>query len=321
MIKTTVVIPNYQGINYIEDCLNSVYKSSIPLEVIVVDNASTDGSLELVRERFPQTTIISLEENKGFSAAVNAGIRAAGTEYVLLLNNDTVVDVRALEYLEKELERYPEAFSVSAKLISLKEPEKLDGAGDFYCALGWAFARGRGKSSDLWTKADRVFSSCAACALYRKGFFEQIGLFDEKHFAYLEDVDIGYRANIYGHPNRYVPNAVVYHAGSAVSGSRHNEFKVKLSAGNSIYLVYKNMPVLQVILNLPFLLAGYLCKTVFFAKKGLGGAYVKGLSEGIKLSLSEAGKSTRVHFKWRYFTNYLWIQGQLWINLFRRIRG
>ena len=154
MIKTTVVIPNYQGINYIEDCLNSVYKSSIPLEVIVVDNASADGSLELVRERFPQTRIISFEENKGFSAAVNAGIRAAVTEYVLLLNNDTVVDVRALEYLEKELERYPEAFSVSAKLISLKEPEKLDGAGDFYCALGWAFARGRGKSSNLWTKAD-----------------------------------------------------------------------------------------------------------------------------------------------------------------------
>ena len=321
MIKTTVVIPNYQGINYIEDCLNSVYKSSIPLEVIVVDNASADGSLELVRERFPQTRIISFEENKGFSAAVNAGIRAAVTEYVLLLNNDTVVDVRALEYLEKELERYPEAFSVSAKLISLKEPEKLDGAGDFYCALGWAFARGRGKSSNLWTKADRVFSSCAACALYRKRYFEEIGLFDEKHFAYLEDVDIGYRANICGHPNRYVPDAIVYHAGSAVSGSRHNEFKVKLSAGNSIYLIYKNMPVLQVILNLPFLLAGYLCKTVFFAKKGLGGAYVKGLSEGIKLSLSETGKSAKVHFKWQYFTNYLWIQGQLWINLFRRLRG
>lgn len=321
MTKTTVVIPNYKGINYIEGCLNSVYKSSIPLEVIVVDNASADGSLELVRDRFPQTRIISFEENKGFSAAVNAGIRAAGTEYVLLLNNDTVMDEKAAEYLEDELNRYPEFFSATAKLIRLREPEKLDGAGDFYCALGWAFARGSGKSSNLWTKPDRVFSSCAAGALYRKRFFEQIGLFDENHFAYLEDVDIGYRANICGHPNRYVPDAVIYHAGSAVSGSKHNEFKVKLSAANSIYLIYKNMPALQVLLNLPFLLAGYLCKAVFFAKKGLGGAYVKGLSEGTKLSLSEVGKRERVRFKWRYFTNYLWIQGQLWINLLRRIRG
>ncbi len=321
MVKTTVVIPNYKGINYIEGCLNSVYKSSIPLEVIVVDNASADGSLELVRERFPQTQIISFEENKGFSAAVNAGIRAAETEYVLLLNNDTVVDVKAVEYLEKEMDRYPKAFSVSAKLISLKEPEKLDGAGDFYCALGWAFARGRGKSSDLWTKSDRVFSSCAACALYRKSIFSEIGYFDVNHFAYLEDVDIGYRANICGYPNRYVPEAIVYHAGSAVSGSRHNEFKVKLSAANSIYLVYKNMPLLQVIINLPFLLVGFLCKFAFFSKKGLGGAYKEGLSGGMRLSLSEVGKNARVHFNWRHFTNYLWIQVQLWINLLRRIRG
>ncbi len=321
MIKTTVVIPNYKGINFIEGCLNSVYKSSISLEVIVVDNASADGSLELVRERFPQTRIISFEKNKGFSEAVNAGISAAETEYVLLLNNDTVVDVKAVEYLEKELDRYPKAFSASAKLISLKEPEKLDGAGDFYCALGWAFARGKGKSSDLWSKSDRVFSSCAACALYRKSLFSEIGYFDVKHFAYLEDVDIGYRANICGYPNRYVPEALVYHAGSAVSGSRHNEFKVKLSAANSIYLVYKNMPLLQMIINLPFLLAGFLCKFAFFCKKGLGGAYRKGLSEGIKLSFSETGKKAKVHFKWRYFKNYLWIQGQLGINLLRRIQG
>ena len=321
MIKTTVVIPNYKGINYIEDCLNSVYKSSVPLEVIVVDNASADGSLELVRERFPQTRIIFFEKNKGFSEAVNAGIREAETEYVLLLNNDTVVDIKAVEYLEKEMERYPKAFSVSAKLISLKEPEKLDGAGDFYCALGWAFARGKGKSSDLWTKSDRVFSSCAACALYRKSIFSEIGYFDVNHFAYLEDVDIGYRANICGYPNRYVPKALVYHAGSAVSGSRHNEFKVKLSAANSIYLVYKNMPLLQVIINLPFLLAGFMCKFAFFSKKGLGDAYRKGVSEGIKLSFSKTGKNAKVHFKWRYFKNYLWIQGQLWVNLLRRLQG
>lgn len=320
MTRVTVVIPNYKGIDYLENCLESVYNSSIPLHVIVVDNASRDGSINLVWERFPKTELILFDGNRGFSAAVNAGIRAARTEYVLLLNNDTVVDAEMAELLVEELDRMPEAFSAAAKLISLHEPEKLDGAGDFYCALGWAFARGKGKPRELWQKPDRVFSACAACALYRKSLFRKVGLFDERHFAYLEDIDIGYRANIYGYANRYVPEAIVYHAGSAASGSQHNEFKVKLSAGNSIYLIYKNMPILQVLLNLPFLLTGYLCKTVFFAKKGLGAAYLKGIWQGFRLSFSGEGRRNKVYFEWKNLKNYLWIQGQLWANLLRRLK-
>ncbi|MCM1125209.1 MAG: glycosyltransferase family 2 protein [Lachnospiraceae bacterium] len=320
MTRVTVVIPNYNGIDYLENCLESVYNSSIPLHVIVVDNASKDGSINQVWDRFPKTEIILFDENRGFSAAVNAGIQAARTEYVLLLNNDTVVDAEMAERLTEELDRTPEAFSAAAKIFSLREPDKLDGAGDFYCALGWAFARGKGKSGELWQKPDRVFSSCAACALYRKSVFEQIGYFDVNHFAYLEDVDIGYRANIYGYANRYVPEAVVYHAGSAVSGSRHNEFKVKLSAGNSVYLIYKNMPFLQMLLNLPFLLIGYLCKVVFFAGKGLGGAYLEGISQGIELSASWKGRGNKVRFRWRNLKHYFWIQGQLWANLLRLLK-
>lgn len=319
MTKTTVVIPNYKGIDYLEDCLRSVYESSVPLKVILVDNASNDGSLEMVRERFPETEIISFSENKGFSAAVNEGIRRAETEFVLLLNNDTVVDANMAGCLEKALEEYPEAFSAAARMLNLKQPGKLDGAGDLYCALGWAFARGKDRPADTWMEPCRVFSACAGCALYRRAFFDEVGLFDENHFAYLEDVDLGYRANICGHPNRYVPEAVVYHAGSASSGSRHNEFKVKLSARNSVYLVCKNMPPCQMLLNLPFLLAGHLCKTVFFFRKGLGRAYLQGLAEGIRLSFSGSGRERKVRFKWKRVSNYLWIQGQLWVNMLRRI--
>lgn len=319
MAKTTVVIPNYNGIKYIDGCLRSLYKGSVQPEIILVDNGSTDGSLSLVKEKYPLVKVIEFAENTGFSKAVNAGIRMARTEYVLLLNNDTVSGQEMTACLEKAMDDDPGIFSAGAKMINLHDRNKLDGAGDFYCALGWAYARGKDKPVDSYDKEDRIFSACAGAAIYRRGLFDKIGYFDENHFAYLEDIDIGYRANIYGYPNKYAPEAQVFHAGSAVSGSRHNEFKVKLSARNSIYLIYKNMPLLQIIINFPLLLAGYLIKFLFFSLKGMGGAYGKGLLEGIKLSVSGEGRKNKVKFRMRNIKNYLWIQGQLWINILFRL--
>ncbi len=319
MAKTTVVIPNYNGIKYIDGCLRSLYKGSVHPEIILVDNGSTDGSLSLVKEKYPLVKVIEFTENTGFSKAVNAGIRMARTEYVLLLNNDTVSGQEMTACLEKAMDDDPGIFSAGAKMINLHDRNKLDGAGDFYCALGWAYARGKDKPVDSYDKEDRIFSACAGAAIYRRGLFDKIGYFDENHFAYLEDIDIGYRANIYGYPNKYAPEAEVFHAGSAVSGSRHNEFKVKLSARNSIYLIYKNMPFLQIIINFPLLLAGYLIKFLFFSLKGMGGAYGKGLLEGIKLSVSGEGRKNKVKFRIRNIKNYLWIQGQLWINILLRL--
>ncbi len=321
MAKTTVVIPNYNGIAYIENCILSIYKGSIQPEIIVVDNGSEDGSLSLVREKFPQIRVIEFPENMGFPRAVNAGIEEADTEYVLLLNNDTTVHRDMVKHLEAALDGDPGAFSAAAKMISLHQPDKLDGAGDFYCALGWAFARGKDRPAILYTRPCRVFSACAGAALYRRKTFDHIGHFDENHFAYLEDLDIGYRANIYGYHNKYVPDALVYHAGSAASGSRHNRFKVSLSSGNSVYLIYKNMPFLQIILNLPFLIPGYLVKFLFFALKGMGGAYFTGLCRGIRLCCSDSGRANKVRFSPENLKNYIWIQSQLWKNLLLLFTG
>lgn len=319
MENTTVVIPNYNGIKYIEGCLDSLFRGSVVPEIIVIDNGSSDGSPALVREKYGRVKMISFSENTGFSQAVNAGIKAAKTKYVLLLNNDTVADVHMVEKLENAMEKMPRAFCAGTKMIKLHEPEKLDGAGDFYCAFGWAFARGKDKGTEKYNDPGRVFSACAGAAIYRRELFEKIGYFDERHFAYLEDVDIGYRANIYGYDNYYVPEAKVWHAGSAVSGSRHNAFKVRLSARNSIYLIYKNMPLLQILLNLPFLLAGYLIKMLFFALKGMGGCYGKGLVQGFLLCLSGKGRQAKVKYRAGYLKNYLWIQGQLWVNILRKL--
>ena len=278
-IKTTIIIPNYNGLSFMEPCFESLKEQTVrDFKVLVVDNGSTDGSVEWLKEhRIPS---IFLKENTGFSGAVNTGIRAADTPYVLLLNNDTRVEPGFVAAMERAMDQSPKIFSVSSRMIQMYHPELLDDAGDMYSILGWAYQRGVGRSSELYQKSCRVFSACAGAAIYRRAVFHEIGLFDELHFAYLEDIDVGWRAKLYGYDNVYCPDAAVYHVGSGTSGSRYNSFKVRLAARNCIYLNYKNMPGWQLLLNAPFLLAGIFVKYLFFVKNGFGRDYVSGLKEG-----------------------------------------
>ncbi len=315
-MKSAIIIPNYNGINYLENCLRSLQTEEA--EIIVVDNGSLDGSCEMTAEKFPQVKIICFAENTGFCKAVNAGIAAAETEYVIFLNNDTVVEPGFTAALEDALNRDENIFSGAAKMLSMQEQDKLDDAGDLYCALGWAYAIGKGKPEARYNKSYPIFAACGGAAIYRKSILEQIGLLDENHFAYLEDIDLGYRAQIYGYRNVFVPQARVFHAGSASSGSRYNKFKVDLTSKNSICLIYKNMPTLQIILNLPFFLVGFGIKTLFFLKKGLGKAYLTGLWRGICFCASAQGRKTKVPFESRHLKNYCKIQLLLWKNIIRR---
>ena len=320
MAKTTVIIPNWNGKEYLKDCLSSVtcQEGDTP-DIILVDNGSKDGSVSFVKENFPMVRLIEFQENTGFCKAVNAGIQASETEFVLLLNNDTKADKYFLQHLEQRIGQSEKIFSVSGKLLSMKEPELVDDAGDYYCALGWAYAWGKGKKDcDSYSHTKKIFAACGGAAIYRRKIFEEIGFFDEEHFAYLEDIDIGYRAKIYGYHNVFEPSAIIYHAGSAASGSKYNEFKVNFSSRNSIYIVRKNMPLLQIVVNLPFLAVGFLIKTLFFVKKGFGKTYINGLIEGIKLCSSKKGREKRVKFKRKHLKNYICIQLELWGNIFRR---
>ena len=314
MKEVTVVIPNYKGEAYLRPCVESLFAGTgLEMDVIIVDNGSRDGCVEEVRRLYPQVECVCLDQNYGFCKAVNIGIRKAETPYVFLLNNDTLVCKGVVEALLASLKKDRRIFSVEAKMIQYQDRTKIDSAGTFYNAFGWAYARGKDRPADQYRKRGPVFSACAGAAMYRREVFEEIGLFDEEHFAYLEDVDVGYRARIAGYRNVYEPMARIIHVGSAASGSRHNEFKVRLSARNNLYLIYKNMPVLQILLNLPFLLAGFLVKYLFFLKKGLGAIYLKGLMEAPKLMK----KKKKVLYQKGHLKNYLKIQLELWINIFR----
>ena len=322
-MKSTIVIPNYNGMAYLEKCLSSIIEDakSHPARILVVDNGSADGSCELA-EGTAGVEVVRMGENTGFCRAVNAGIQASDTPYVILLNNDLTIESGFIKAMEAALDNDPKAFSAGAQMRMMKAPDRMDNAGDYYCALGWAYDYGKGKKvSGKYLKPRRIFAACGGAAIYRRSIMDRIGLFDEKHFAYLEDVDIGYRARIYGYHNLYEPKALAYHAGSSVSGSKYNAFKTNLSSANSIYLIKKNMPLLQILINLPFLLAGFAVKTAFFIRKGFGGIYLKGLLRGFRIYYKEGGRKMHVPFCLKNTGNYLLIQWELWVNTVRRFFG
>lgn len=316
-IRSTVIIPNYNGMKYIENCLASL--EGEPAALILVDNGSTDGSREMVEEKFPDVRIIALKQNQGFCRAVNLGVEASETTYVILLNNDTRVEKGFVRALEHGLERDERVCAGSAQMVNLHHPERIDDAGDYYCALGWAFAAGKDRPREGYRRPREIFSACGGACIYRREVYLQIGMLDENHFAYLEDVDLGYRARLFGYRSLYVPEAVVYHAGSASSGSRYNAFKAEYTARNSVYLVYKNMPPIQLLLNLPLLLLGFLVKTLFYEKKGMGKSWLRGLWKGICLCFSKEGRRRRVHFVLGRLPVYGRIQWELWRNIWYRI--
>lgn len=323
MKKVTVVIPNYNGIKFIKECLEALENQDMDAreyDVIVVDNGSEDGSCQLVEELFPGIRVIPLKTNTGFCHAVNVGIQATEAPYVILLNNDTKVSPGFVRVLCQGIEARPAAFAVSASMRMWDQPDLIDDAGDRYCVLGWAYARGKGQPAAKYDNQVEIFSACGGAAIYRKSIFDEIGLFDESHFAYLEDLDIGYRARIYGYRSFYEPGAEVIHYGSASSGSRYNAWKTKLAATNSIYVIAKNMPLFQRIWNLPFFLVGFLVKFLFFCQKRMGILYAKGLWEGIKKALSKEGRANRIPFRWKHLRNYLEMQGQLYLNFLRLLK-
>lgn len=307
-MKVTVVIPNYNGIQFLKECLDSLKIQTFrDFDVIIVDNGSTDGSVEFIRNEYPDIRLFALKKNYGFSIAVNRGIEESKTKYVILLNNDTVVHKDYIKELYNQIESSEKIFSVSSRMISYHNREIMDDAGDLYSVLGWAFQRGVGQPVERYDKPCRVFTACAGAAIYRRDIFQEIGLFDKLHFAYLEDLDVGYRARIAGYRNEYCPTALVYHIGSATSGSKYNEFKVRLAARNSVYLNYKNMPVFQLAVNFIPLMVGIGMKYLFFRKMGYGSVYLSGIGEGIRT----VRKCRKVPFRMKNLANYIRIEVEL----------
>ena len=203
-------------------------------------------------------------------------------------------------------------FALSSKMVKMHDERLMDDAGDELCLLGFPFQRGLEDRVENWNKTEKVFSACAGAALYSISALSKTGLFDEKHFAYLEDVDISFRAQLYGYSIYYCPGAICKHVGSGTSGGKYSDFKVELSARNSIFLLYKNFPFLLKIVNfLPFLL-GFFIKALYFQKKGYGKAYRRGIMRGLK----ERKGTKKADFRGIPFTRYIALEWRLLKNCF-----
>ena len=319
-MKVSVVTPNYNGERFLETFFESLNRDSEFIgEVIIVDNGSTDKSRDYIQNTsfdFP-VVLIENEENAGFSPAVNQGIRKARYEYIFSLNNDTEVKEGSIRALADLISSAYDIFSVQAKMLQYANKELIDDVGDEYNLLGWTKKTGENHNSDEYSEVCEIFSACAGAAMYRKSLLDEVGMFDDSFFAYMEDVDLAIRSRIYGYRNLLCPDAVVYHIGSATSGSRYNEFKVRLAARNNVWTVYKNLPIPFKITNFIFLFLGFLIKYLFFVKKGFGPTYLEGIREG----LSDRGeKIDKVMFKSENTKNYFKIEYRLIINTFKFLK-
>lgn len=312
----SIIIPTYNGKHLLYDCLESLRKQSYnDFECIIVDNGSNDETYQYIELNFPEIKLITLDKNYGVSYAVNRGIESANGEYIALLNNDTKVHENWLQELYNHIKTDDTIFSVGSKMLKLQDANIIDDAGEGYTILGWAYQIGAGKSQYKYNKSYEVFSNCGGAVLYSKKILDEIGYVDEEFFAYMEDVDIGYRARIYGYKNIYEPKAEVLHIGSATSGGKYNDFKAKLVGRNNIWVPYKNMPLIQLIFNIPFLLIGFTIKIIFFINKGFGKSYIEGIIEGITCHK----KVSKVKYRKSHLKSYLEIECMLIISVFKFI--
>lgn len=284
--RVTVVIPNWNGERFLNLSLASLRRQSFgDFETVLVDNGSKDASVDLVKRNFPEVRVISLSENRGFSAAVNAGIRASNAEYVALLNNDTEVGPGWLGTLVRAAESHPEAALFASKLVDFYDRRLLDGAGDALRRSGLPYRIGHQElDCGQFEKETFVFGACAAAAMYRRTLFEEIGPFDEDFFAYCEDGDVSFRAQLSGYRCLYVPQAIVYHMGSASTGGKRSPTATRLGTQNGVNLLVKNLPTTLVWRFLPSLLAGQFSRVVITSLSSGGlRAYLGGLAGAWRL--------------------------------------
>ncbi|MEJ2748909.1 MAG: glycosyltransferase family 2 protein, partial [Anaerolineae bacterium] len=234
-----VVIANWNGRSWLQQCLPTLAAQTFKdFSIIVVDNGSTDGSTTWLAENWPEVKLLPQKKNLGFATANNIGIRATKSPFVVLLNNDTLVDPGWLEALLTAVSE-PDVGMAASCIVRWNQPDQLDSAGIVVDKAGIAWNRGWGQPATLASKPCFVFGPSAAAALYRRDMLDDIGLFDEDYFAYYEDVDLAWRAQRAGWHCRYTPDARVRHWHSATALKTPN-YKNFLNGRNKIWTILKN---------------------------------------------------------------------------------
>jgi len=225
-------------------CLSALARQTYrDFRVVVIDNASSDGSDARIESQFPGVKLVRAGANVGFARGNNIGFgHAEGSEFVVLLNPDAFAEREWLEKLVEAAGQHPDCASISSRLLRADDPLTLDGIGDVYHVSGVHWREGFGKPLAPWSLVGKeIFSPCAASALYRLSAIRAVGGFDEDYFCYSEDVDLGFRLRLAGYRSWYAPDSVVHHVGSATTG-KTSDFTMYHGCRNTIWTYVKNMP-------------------------------------------------------------------------------
>lgn len=240
--QCTVVIVNWNGEAHLPVCLESLRRQTCrDFQVLLVDNGSTDGSLDLVRRRFPEVSLLGLDENLGFAAANNRALSVCRTPWIALLNNDTEADPGWLQALMAAARDCPEASFFASQVRLFDRRDRLDSAGDGLPVAGAAFKVGHLQETWMYGEPRMVFGASAAAALYSARMMADLQGFDADFYCIYEDADLSLRAQLAGYRCLYVPDAVVYHKVSSSLGLRPEQ-AVFWSQRNAEWLMLKNIP-------------------------------------------------------------------------------
>lgn len=284
--RVAVVIPNWNGQDFIADCLHSLEKQTFEHSVIVVENGSTDKSIQIIESEFPEVVVLNQSKNLGFAGGVNVGIRRAiedGFDYVALLNNDATADRDWLKKLVETAKGSRQVGSVMSKIKSL-DGKTLDGTGEIFTIWGIHFPRGRKEvDTGQYDKDTTIFGASGGGALFSVKALKQVGLFDEDFFAYYEDVDLAWRLQLAGWKSVYAPEAIVYHRIGATS-SRVKGFTTYQTMKNLPWVVLKNIPASLLWKVAPRFTLVYLLFVASAITRGQITAVLKGVLIGIALA-------------------------------------
>jgi N-acetylglucosaminyl-diphospho-decaprenol L-rhamnosyltransferase len=287
-IDASIIIVNYNGGDLIRVALDHLKRQTVmPVEVIIVDNASDDGSADLIDlSGLPGAQLMRMTENLGFAKANNVAARQAVGKWLVLLNPDTEPAVDWLEKLQSASGRHPDVTSFASAQISASDPAILDGTGDCYSAFGFPWRGGFGASIKHLPAEGECFSPCGATAMIRRDLFLGVGGFDESFFCYCEDVDLGYRLRLLGERCIFVPDAVVRHHGSAITG-RHSDFSIRLGTRNRLTTYLKNTPFCLLFFSLP----GHVILTLYLYVSAIGKPRARSIRHGLGEAIGRIGRT------------------------------
>ena len=303
--KVAIIILNWNGCLDTIDCVQSLLEVECSMfDIVIVDNASTDRSVEILKQRFPDCKLVQNNKNLGFSGGNNVGIKYALThdfKYILLLNNDTVVEKNFIFPLIEKLENNEAIGVVQSKLLNYYDHKKIDSLGqEILTAGGMRDIINNGLSKKSCRNPIEIFGACAAAALYRAEVFSEIGLFDESFFIIFEDADLSWRIRLKGYKTFLVPDSVVYHKRGISGGNRWNKIRNYYRRRNNLFLIIKYWPNNYFIKNMHFILYSLIRNSINAALKGEFRLFMNYLNRKIKerTLLQKNPNIKRLYSKW-----------------------